>query len=334
MGWKMIGHDWAVDLLQGHISRGQVRHAYLITGADGIGKRALGLRFAQALFCTGASSPGEICGACRACRAIEEMAFPDLHLVAPDTPGGTIKVEQVRELQGQLALKPFEGRWRVALCLEFHDANDSAANALLKTLEEPASSVVLVLTARSAEALLPTIVSRCEVIPLRQVAEATIYNALLSKGAAEEQARLIAHLADGRPEWAFAAEADAEQLTRRTQWLDDMFSLLQETLAGRFAYLDTMLEDEDSQSQRALALEALEHWSSLWRDALLRGHGAEGVAPRNIDRVKDLDAILATVGVDTIGQILREAEAVRGAIQQNANVRLALENWFLDLPHG
>jgi DNA polymerase-3 subunit delta' len=334
MDWKMIGHDWAVDLLQSHISRGQVRHAYLITGADGLGKRTLGLRFAQALFCTGARSPGEICGTCRACRGIRDLAFPDLHLVAAESQAGMIKVEQVRDLQGQLALKPFEGKWRVALCLGFHDANDSAANALLKTLEEPASSVVLILTARSAEALLPTIVSRCEIIPLRQVAESSIFNALRSPGAAEEQAKLIAHLADGRPGWALAAEANAEQLSRRTQWLDDMSGLLHESLAGRFAYLDTMLGDEDTESQRSLALEALEHWSSIWRDALLRGHKAQGVEPRNIDRVGDLDAILASVDVGTIGRIVRQAEEVRSAIQQNANVRLALENWFLDLPRG
>ena len=330
----MIGHDWAVNLLQSHIGRDHVQHAYLITGADGLGKRTLALRFAQALLCTGANSPGEICGTCRACRSIADLAFPDLHLVTPESPGGMIKVEQVRELQGQLALKPFEGKWRVAVCLEFHDANDSAANALLKTLEEPASSVVLILTARSVEALLPTIVSRCEVIPLRQVDETSIFNALRSAGAAEEKAKLISHLADGRPGWALAADVNAEQLSRRSQWLDDMSGLLQESLAGRFAYLDTMLGEEDTESQRGLALEALEHWSSLWRDALLRGYKAEGVEPRNIDRVGDLDAILASIDVGTIGHILRQAEDVRLAIQQNANVRLALENWFLDLPHG
>ncbi len=88
-------------------------------------------------------------------------------MVQAEQAGGTLKVEQVRELQHSLSLAPYEGRYRVALLLRFEEAHPSAANALLKTLEEPSPQVVLVLTAESAESLLPTIVSRCEVLRLR-----------------------------------------------------------------------------------------------------------------------------------------------------------------------
>ncbi len=334
MNWRMIGHQWAVNMLRGHISRQKVRHAYLITGADGLGKRTLGIRFAQALFCTKATESGEFCGECRACRLTEAGDFPDLHLIESEAPGAMIKVEQIRELQGQLALMPFESEWRVALCLRFHEANDNAANALLKTLEEPASRVVLILTARSGEALLPTIVSRCEVLPLRQVSDELISQALLARGLPNEDANLITRLADGRPGWAIGAGSDVEQLSRRAQWLDDMVELIPGSLAARFAYLDSMLEGKDTETQRVLALDALEQWASLWRDAMLKSYQAEGVLPRNIDREQDLEDIVRRIDVGTIGRVLSEAESVRAAILQNANVRLALETWFLDLPRG
>jgi DNA polymerase-3 subunit delta' len=243
-----------------------------------------------------------------------------------------IKVEQIRDLQSQLALAPFESEWRVALFQRFHEANDSAANALLKTLEEPAPRVVLILTARSSESLLPTIVSRCEVLPLRQVPDELIARSLSGMDLTAEEAELITRLADGRPGLAIAKGSDPENLARRSQWLDDLVELIPDTIAGRFAYIEAMLDGQDPESQRELALEALEQWASLWRDAMLTSYRTEGVKPRNIDRAADLEQIVQRIDIELIGDSLRQAEGVRKAIQQNANVRLALETWFLDLP--
>ncbi len=95
------------------------------------------------------------------------MQQADLHIVAPETEGGMIKVDQIRDLQRSLILSPYEAKYRIALLLNFHQANANAQNALLKTLEEAPRKVILLLTADSAESLLPTISSRCEILRLR-----------------------------------------------------------------------------------------------------------------------------------------------------------------------
>lgn len=332
MNWDLIGHGWAVELLSEHVRSGQVRHAYLITGADGLGKRTLAMRFAQALCCMNPPDAGERCGQCRACRLIDSSEYPDLHVIQSEAIGAQLKVEQIRELSRQLALAPYEGKLRVALLLRFHEANESASNALLKTLEEPASRVVLILTARSKEALLPTIVSRCEVVPLRQVVETEIRTALEDMGIPREHARLVASLADGRPGWAIGHAQDETMLARRAELLDEMMDWVGSDRAGRFKYLKSMLEKEDAEVQRQLAMDALNHWSSLWRDTLLRCYQDDQAKLRNLDRTGDVERLASNLEPGVIAHILREAEQTRAAIERNVNVRLALESWMLDIP--
>ncbi len=133
MHWDMLGHEWAVNLLREHVAQGNFRHAYLITGPQGVGRRTLALRFAQALNCPQPLSPGEPCRTCRTCTQIENMQHPDLAIVQAERAGSVLKVDQVRELLPSLSLAPYQANYRVALFLRFEEANQNAANALLKT---------------------------------------------------------------------------------------------------------------------------------------------------------------------------------------------------------
>ena len=92
MSWDLLGHTWAEDLLRSHIARDDARHAYLITGAPGVGRRSLALAFASALNCLQPPAPGDYCGVCRVCRQTAAMQLPDLSLVTPESEGGMIKV--------------------------------------------------------------------------------------------------------------------------------------------------------------------------------------------------------------------------------------------------
>jgi DNA polymerase-3 subunit delta' len=181
LNWNLLGHEWAAQLLAGQFARDSLRHAYLITGPAGVGRRTLALSLAQAVNCPTSLAPGVPCQTCRTCSQIAQQQHPDLSVVQADEVGGTLKVDQIRELQRSLNLAPYQARYRIALLLRFEEAHISAANALLKTLEEPASQVILILTAESVDALLPTVVSRCEVLRLRPLSFESLSAGLTTK---------------------------------------------------------------------------------------------------------------------------------------------------------
>jgi DNA polymerase-3 subunit delta' len=134
MDWKILGHEWAVELLSQQIARGQVRQAYLFTGPRGVGRQLLALRLAQALNCPDPPQAGQPCLTCYTCTRLERMQHPDLMVVRAEEGSRVLKVEQVREVQHNLALMPYEARYKIALFLNFQDALASVP-ALLKTLE-------------------------------------------------------------------------------------------------------------------------------------------------------------------------------------------------------
>ncbi len=335
MAWDLVGHQWAVDLLSGQIARRAVRHAYLILGPQGVGKRTLALRFVQALNCQQPPQVGHPCLACKACRAVAAGTYPDLHVLSSGEGKRHLRVDQVRELGRMLALAPYQGHWRVALLLDFHQATPAAANALLKTLEEPAPQVVLVLTALSEDMLLPTIVSRCETLALRALPVAQVERALAARQVPAEQAALIANLSGGRPGWAIAMASAEDGLRQRQQALDELELLLGQTRAERFAFVERWergLRKLGSLDDQRLAATALvEEWLGYWRDTLHAALGS-GCPLRNLDRREQIERLAAALSAEQIeGGILALDETLQ-AIEVNANLRLAMEVLMLRLP--
>lgn len=322
----MLGHQWAVDLLQGHVARSEVRHAYLFTGPQGVGRRTLAVRLAQALNCQQPPASGMPCLQCRTCQQIARMEHPDLAIVAADQVGGTLKVDQVRELQHSLSLAPYAARYRVAILLRFEEAHTSAANALLKTLEEPPQQVVLILTAESAEALLPTIVSRCEVLRLRPLSLQDVSQGLQDRwGIAAEESHLLAHISGGRPGYALRLHQTPELLQQRSAWLDDLARLLTSSRVERFAYVESLYKD------RGVLSAVLQVWASLWRDVMIQASGA--AAPiANLDRSEEVGFLVERFGLDGARQTLAALDHTRDLLGRNANTRLAGEVLMLDLP--
>jgi DNA polymerase-3 subunit delta' len=333
MAQQMIGHDWATSLLKKHINTGQVRHAYLISGEDGIGKRTLALHFAKALNCMKPDDSAEPCGDCRACTLIQSAQHPDFHEVLPEDGSNSLKVDQVRELQHQLALSPFEGRWRIALLPDFELATENAANALLKTLEEPADRVIVILTAIDATSLLPTIVSRCEHIPLRAVSKGIVKQAVLGQGIEEELAELIAGIAQGRPGWAIRYAKDPDLLDRRVEFIEQLKELLYQSRSDRFDFVDRMLpRKDDLDTQRRNILEPLQVWTGIWRDALQHGYKAQGNFI-NPDQQQLIGVLNQQLDPEQIHDAVAALRSTQHAIARFANVRLAMEVLMLKLPY-
>lgn len=332
MEWNVLGHEWAATLLQRHIAAGETRHAYLFTGPPGVGRRTLALRFAQALNCTQPPQPGEPCGSCRVCLQTAQMQQPDLSIVQPETEGAALKVEQVRELQHALSLSPYEARYRVALLLDFQQANASAQNALLKTLEEAPARVILMLVATTPESLLPTITSRCEILRLRPMPLERLAQALQERLRLEPpEAKLLAHLSGGRLGYATLMHQNPDILEQRQAWLEDLRNMLYASRRERFAYAESIARGRDRPAVKANLAEQFQVWLSFWRDLLLVASGAS--APLvNLDLQSELHDLIADVDTATARACAAALERAVDRLDANPNMQLLTEVLLLDWP--
>jgi DNA polymerase III subunit delta' len=322
MSWDLLGHDLVVERLRNDIAHDRVRHAYLFTGPSGIGKRTLAALFARALLCPQADPP---CGQCRHCALTARGSHPDLLTVEPVVTGKSvrtakIKIDPVRTLIHDLQLKPVEARRRVGRVLRFDAANDEAQNAFLKTLEEPPGQVVLLLTAERADDLLPTIVSRCEVVALRPLPREAVRDSLITRWLVPaERAELLAHLSQGRLGWAVRMQNDEAALEARAQKLDDLAALVGGSRVTRFNYAERLAKESSVERiQETL-------------DVLLAASGAQ--APlANPDREAEIRRLAESVTPAAASAVMVNLRRTGELLEKNANARLALEVCLLDWP--
>jgi DNA polymerase-3 subunit delta' len=320
--WAVIGHDWAVALLRQRIESGQVAHAYLFSGPPQIGKTRLALSLAQALNCEKADPP---CGTCPSCAKIAQNTHPDVQVIVGQGTGNSIKIEQVRALQRDAVLAPYEGRYRVLILRRADLASLEAANSLLKTLEEPPAHVVLILTAVDAQALPPTVISRCQRLDLRPAARQIVEESLHARDVAAAQARLLARLSGGRIGWAFDAAADGALLRQRQQDLDQLLALLP---AGRVERLDFAAK---ANRDLDVLLRQIGTWTGWWRDLLLLCSGQEQDI-LNIDRIEEMGSLAGPGVLSEVWAVLQTLQEAAAQLEANVNTRLVMEGLLLRLP--
>ena len=319
--WPVIGHAWAVTRLRGAIDEDRLGQAYLITGPARIGKATLARALAMAVNCTAEQRP---CASCRACTRIASDSHVDVRVVAPE--GDRLKIDQIRQLQRELALAPVEARLRVAILDDFDRATVEAMNALLKTLEEPPSNVILVLIAPEADVLLPTIVSRCQVIALRPLTTAQVRDALVGRWHVDEgRAELLAHLSGGRLGWAVEAAQDASVLEKRAARLDDLQNLLKASRVERFAYVEALARNT------AEARDAIDVWRTWWRDVMLASAGGDAEVI-NADRREEIRQVAGRLDVQRARGAAEACTQALWQLDRNATPRLVLEVMMLNLP--
>ncbi len=325
--WGLIGHQWAVELLKGHLKNGGPRHAYLFVGPQGVGRRTLALRLAQAINTVNPTTPGEFDPQDPISQQFEKMQHPDFSLLERQEGDKNIKIDAVRSLQKTLILSPYTAKYRIALLRNFEEATISASNSILKTLEEPPGRVVMMVTAESPESLLATIVSRCEIIRLRPIPVDEVAQGLENHwNIPAKQASLLAHVSGGRPGYALYLNSNPELLEKRNQWMDEFQSLLSSNRVKRFEYASKIGKNKEA------FLELLQVWLSYCRDILIKTTDA-GTALVNLDRVEAIEDIAEGMSLEQISNVLKEIEKTIGLLKTNVNVRLAAEVLLLDLPY-
>jgi len=335
----LIGHERPTAILKASILHDRLAHAYLFFGEDGIGKRLAALRFAQAINCETDYGPGgpDACGVCRSCRQIEAGTHPDFLLIEPDrdqapsTRSGhgnpQIKIEQIRELEQQFVYRPLVGRRKVCLIDDADRMTPGAANALLKTLEEPPDQSLLLLIASRPSALLPTVRSRCQSIRFVAPARPLVEEALMSKrGIPPADARFLAMVTEGRIGQALEADLTA------IRGQQEEFSAL--TSAKSLQSVATLLTAAETLSRSDRAAEALE-WLARWvRDLVLVSIDADPAHVLNRDRLSQLEEAARALRPDVTLDLLdlhADIEAIQQAATRNLNLQMALETVLVRL---
>ena len=254
------------------------------------------------------------------------MQHPDLVMVQAEREGETLRIDQVRELQHTLSLSPYEARYRIALILRIEEANSSAANAMLKTLEEPPEHVIVILTANSPEILLPTIASRCEVLRLRSLSIEETTNGLQTfRSVPEEDAKRLAHISDGRPGYAIRLFEQPSLLSQRQRWLDELVQLIANSRGERFASAKDFADDKGGLKNK------LQLWLTFWRDVMVCVSGASN-SVTNLDYSEPIQKIAAVTDLDQAKFYVNLVVRTIDCIDHNVNARLALEVMLIDLP--
>ena len=325
--WGLIGHEGVVAFLEQSLAQGRLAHSYLLSGPQGVGKGTLALALAQRLNCVGSLPP---CQECPQCRRIAAGLHTDVAVIELREQERELGIQRIREIQHTLSLKPFEGRYRVALIRDAERMSHEAANALLKTLEEPPAEVVLLLTTTEEEQVLPTIRSRCQRLSLFSVRWAALTNALQEHhGVVGEEAERLAAYAQGCPGRALAALEHPEVLSVRAQHFSRLKAILEGDVDLRLAEAARLTAQFSG--QREAALESARQWQEWWRDLLLVKSGCqEGLV--NIQERPDYLRYSLGIGLGDIRSALASLRGALKQLEQNANPRLVLDVLVLRLP--
>jgi len=288
MSFKDIqGQDRAIGLLRRALDRDKVHHAYLFTGPDGIGKKKTALEMAKALNCLQPSPEGG-CGSCTSCLNIEKNCHPDLVHLKPEK--NQITIDQIRELEDQLAYPPFGGRYRLILLDKASDLNVWAANAFLKTLEEPPSGNIFVLLVNDPGELLPTLVSRCLPLNFNPLSLDLISRLLITDlGSDQEKAQVISRVSGGSLGRAYHL---FENFSEEKSWDKNMEAWLRQLESLSLGRLSSVIVGvKDWLGSREQMQEVLEIGHTCLRDILWLRNGLEDLVflpAKHKERLKEL----------------------------------------------
>ncbi len=330
---RIYGQHGILNLLHTASAAGRLAHAYLLVGPPHVGKMTVALHLAQLVNCED-PRPGP-CQDCAQCSRIASGHHADVQAIGlpvneDGSLGTQVRIEQVRELRKQASLRPYEGRTRVFILQDAELLTTEAANSLLKYLEEPPPNVLLVLLTADEDALLPTVVSRCQRIELRAMPLPELERVLTADyGVEGERAALLSRLSGGCPGWAISAAQEPAILDARLEALNEQASLVEADLPTRFRFASSLGNAFYRDRPRVRGM--LDLCQSWWMDLLLYTAAVPEQAV-NVHMAEKLDAQAQGLTIHQAHAFLSDLARARDMLERNAIPRLALEWLMLKMP--
>jgi DNA polymerase III subunit delta' len=335
VSWNRVrGHDALVAAFDRVVRRNRLAHAYLFTGPPGVGKRLFAGELAKALLCEGGGgshSGLEACDACPACQQVEAESHPDLFVAGQPEDSAAMPIDVVRELSRGLSLKPARGRRKVAILDGADGLNDpitghAAANCFLKTLEEPPPQSVLILVGTRADRQLPTIVSRCQVVPFAPLPTALVAALLRSQGVEDQaEAEKLARLGGGSPGRARALADPAlwdfrDKLTR-------MITGASVDGVGLAKQWMQFIEEagKESAAQRRRASLTLHLLMDFLRDVLHRSNAATGISQSDTQDAAAAQQLADRLDPDWLLDVLERCLEAETQVDRRVQLVLVIE---------
>lgn len=340
---EVIGQRYPKKLLGGALQRGTLAHAYLFYGPSGVGKMAMAVELAKAVNCRGEVT---VCGRCSSCRKISKYAHPDVRLILPMpatiepkeegkilrekmaqpyqtaqfSRTASISIERVRAIQRELSQRPYEGKKKVYIVSRVEGLSLPAANALLKSLEEPPPYALFILAADNIHALLPTIVSRCQRVRFARLSDQEVTEGLRKRFHREGEEIAVATWMAGGSLGAALEFLDRGGDALRRQTID----LLREGLEGDHLRLLSAVEPIVQGRDRELAERTVDLLLAWYRDVLIVASGGRKELVINRDRMADLVLMAEHLGLDEVFRSINLLQETKRAIKSNVNLHLAL----------
>ncbi|NLO89809.1 MAG: DNA polymerase III subunit delta' [Clostridia bacterium] len=301
----------AVLFLEKILKSGKVGHCYLFYGPQGVGKRSTAVNFAASVLC---ETPRDLwaCGECGTCRKIERGNYPYLRIIEPE--GSTLGIGQIRQLHSFLKFKIEEGLFRFIIIDKAHNMTQEASNSLLKVLEEPPQRTCFILTADNIDMVLPTIVSRSQIVPFSRLPQGVVEEILREKGYSEEQIAAAAPIAHGSVGRALELVED-EKLEAQRRLIVDFLESLPVSSGRILEFARELGSDYDI----PLSLEIM---LFSYRAILLKK-----IEETEVRRTKGL----LSLDLESLCASIDRVIDARKALDDNANKQLVLDTLMIDL---
>ncbi|MFH1187461.1 MAG: AAA family ATPase [bacterium] len=336
--WPIVGHEKIISFLQAGIEKNNLSHAYIFYGAKHLGKRTVAQYFAKSIFCKELHHQNGLpCGKCANCRQFENKTHSDLIILKRITDSKTgklkknISIEQIKEASGKLALSSFLKDYKIVIIEEAEKLSLSAANSLLKILEEPKGKTIFILVANHFENLPKTIISRCQKIKFLPVSFSANYDYLVQKKMIDrDTAASLAVAACGKPgavEYFLRKPQGENNWDKYNNEIKNIFGLIQQDDYQRIEFIDKILpKNLEPEEQKEITLDFLDKWRSIMRDLLL--------IKNEIPQAETKEQFKQTARKYQNVQLINLLDKIKKSkiyLENNVGVKLILENFVLGL---